>query len=1639
MNKIKFVCALSLMMLALNTGCSDSGSKPDNPPGPVDPVDPPHKEVADISFEISSSSACALHTDCKTGSFCFHGICTVECDNDELQCGDGYHCLASRGICVNSDYLSELTNLEKKITNAGEDLSEIEANLLRTKLENRVDKFADFSKSIVGSNDLSGNTVEISNLDLSRVNSMIYEGENVAQFVSGKDYGPIYYAVKSTSSAFPVLKKATAKQFLNHSYHYDFDVDAASILKKNNMFRDNTTHAQVAEIVTSAGNLDVTVSPEQVVSGLFRGYVNPNDILSGISLPIRMAVDVVPSNAKSFDEIEALTVYFPVSSADIFSPENVSFDNANKPIETWAKVEIKQKDIASNCQNKTACFATVFSTNDFAPFGSVLFDKSSRVNRNLRLEFSDFDARSRTFYGTVIDRLEGLYRESSFDISKPENIKKEWNKTSMIGSFSVSKIDEFVVDEHNIHNYTASADNTEIRSLEDVPVKVCASDDYKKLHELMTSGYEIPLAGCDSLDGNEKVICESYSMCDDAEDLADFEMLSASQQLFCLNRAAKRISEDDTRLFAVLQKVLAADSSSQKVSIEVCNKEITNFDDFSQTCLTSECDLCADHPEYVCAADLFSRIYLTEKSLTGEQRADILNNWSSLVNESTLSYQYMSWNKDTEIRKSWLEGAVYDNSFAASIMDNFNRSLLERYRTEVLDVHRGIMGRQFMQTTLEMLSQSLVDESGNEVTALSSARNGILSQLGDAWQNVSESLGLSARRYDVLSQVDIERAQTAEELRHYLFDLYLAGMIESGLNLKADQGSLNAAYGTNLTDVMMKLDSLDQPFEALVFMRDGEIFKDTRLLTEKGQTALGAVKDEALQSISKAVEKRESVFTDMQKRKESVLSINDNYLSSLEKLRSEIVNICGYPLDCQNNIDTCKIYTAPYFCGFALASNSEPGDPLAENDSKGKKISISQVSDVNECFLKKLAEGASKTTDTLSLCLGGDLSLNGDNVSYTTSANVSLAGVAIQEFRIADRDYQTALSEYDVMRSKLQNTSATLQGYADTLLQLNEKNVKLIDVIKDNLSLMSDYQSEIVAAAKETAAETAKTAKQKADLQAKAIKDWYVMNSEKTTFDIGASIIGGVFGIQQMSLNLNTQAGVFDTIYYGAKNIVYNDSNLNLDRLPLVVINVSNTETKITSNSVIATNAKLSAINIAEEVAAAGFSFGVGLNDKLTSSELADLADKHKKVIKAIKQVVDDKELSGDEISEAISVLEADNENLLVAAEQQDTYSKQVAEFELQRTEYMNSVLDLIRLYSNVLSKDISRELALKHYLNVCEQAEMLASQYDSKAARYRDNRDLLMSASSFFQYASDLESVEKYIEYARNDLSDYLAAIEYMTVRPFVELRRALYMARGTNELRAIYEKLNDLTDNCGSGKQSSNTVVVSLKNRLNIASTEFNHQSSDVRLQEMMSIGTIPVSSQIRYSVAGSVGKVLKGDYYSGTFTLTDKFANISNSCNAKIDEIKVRMVSKSGREIVSSGDYNPMISIFYGGQSQLLSCHEKIDAIVASIGSRTSYGRYSTFVSKPFADGLVASIYEVPKDTEYAMNDKTEFVGGTSYTDMRGYPLMATYSIVFDPNAGENSRIEWDNVADIEIQFKYTTGSLGQNSDACKYDIE
>ena len=1567
------------------------------------------------------------------------------------------------------DYITEMQKSEDQITAAGDTMSDSEKAALRAGLELKAATMSSVRHSVLGQTNAEGETVEeivfSERMPLAKIINTKDSTQKVS-FSTEKSIGDVQYVVRMKGVDLPVLKTSKGVKNRLGGYTYTFEIETAKIQESRRLSRLRSggviePGTDTVEIVSNAGEFPVILADPVDINGIYEGYVTPDSVLSGIELPIRMGILTNAGKAATFEEIKEDEPYLllPISKIDIFSPENVPDGVA----ESWKKVKMTKSQL-SNCNCGKPCLVAEFSTNDFAPSGSKLFGADQKVNRNIRIELFDFDAPSLTFTGTIQDGLKGLYRISSVNNDK---IVTTWNDTEMAGKLSV-RLTNSITDTMTIiepcpteqgatpvpgcHEATA---NEEIRLIADEPAPICNDTHINALMGRIPAGE----ANCESLvDVDEIAACQLRASCRAATTLDDLNTMSTDDQWECLQMAVDTIINDSNSMSHVLTAVLEADASSVNSNdpiATVCDVQIKNFDDFQTACAKPNCSLCADHPEFVCAADLLARKYLNNLKGTSQDHPDeidlsavdldeqtaIMHSWIEVIRESYLAQQYMAWSADNDIRQKWLTGAVYDGTFVASKMKEFNDGLLTRYRDEVLDVHHGIMGKQFSQTTIEMLAQNILQENAQSIE-LKSARNAILGELAQTWESVGKALGLSARRYDVLLQDDAKRLSTAKELRPYLFDLYFSGVLESKINIDADVGSLNASYGANLSSIISKIESLDQTFEDLVFMRDGEILKETGFDLGDGKTVLAKRKDAAERYVNSADEERVKVFTAITNKKKEKLSMQDGYLTALESMRTELVNLCGYPSDCDDaeKQQTCKIFTDPYFCGFSLPSTSATGVDITSSDS----TTISQVTKYDDCVAQLQNAGGKSEVEIMIACSGGNLSLESNKTSKNAGGTEpSLAGQAIEAYRIAELEYQTALSEYDVLAQKVRNNYATLDAYAANIEKWYESRSGVLENIAANLDKIKSYEEAIGVYNSEVSSLELKEIEDEYKKQADAVKKWKGMAYAN-------------MATQETMQALITSASIADLWVSKAADDA--DSNAQLQALNGIFANTAVTGAGAgTANQVAANTFKgaadalgyasaglQTAILTAEGTAAladTAFNFEIEKLDRTNDLGLAELQKKLAQDIDNVSVKVEglDGSYDADGLNDLIADMERTNELLLAEMENEDTYKRDLQDLDFKRNEFKNAALDLLPLAHTVKVKEIAKYRALLEYLTIAQRAGLVASQYDGKLARYQLMQNALFSASDFFQTASDLEMVETFIESARNKLSDYLAAIEYSAVLPFAELRRAIYTARGTNDLIKIYNKLNDLTDYCGNGTDSKNKVIISLREQLGITDAEFDGLTAADRFHLMLAKGNLPVSAQTRYTVTGTVADELKaGTFSSASFAIGSHFANIDQSCNAKIDTIRVRLISKEGKKIRESGNTTPAIAIFYGGQTQLLSCQQNADAVAASIGPRTTYGKFSTFSVDPFADGLNASIYEIPEGEKYVFDDSVELPDVSVYSGLKNYPLMATYSIVFNPAKGENAKINWDNVADIELQINYTTGSLNQNSKDCNYDI-
>lgn len=367
-----------------------------------------------------------------------------------------------------------------------------------------------------------------------------------------------------------------------------------------------------------------------------------------------------------------------------------------------------------------------------------------------------------------------------------------------------------------------------------------------------------------------------------------------------------------------------------------------------------------------------------------------------------------------------------------------------------------------------------------------------------------------------------------------------------------------------------------------------------------------------------------------------------------------------------------------------------------------------------------------------------------------------------------------------------------------------------------------------------------------------------------------------------------------------------------------------------------------------------------------------------------------------------------------------EAYERDLQNLAEKRVEYRNQAQDMQTKQLQIDKAMIALKEAEVHYLSIVQKAQQVEAQYNAAVARAQEIENLYTTPAAIFSYASRLELVESEIETARDLMYDYLSAIEYLAVRPFVDLRRAIYIARSTDDLSAIMMQIDSIRNACGGGAPNTNNVTISVREMMGIT-TDFDDMTKAERFRYTMSKRSVPVDTLTRYTADSTVGDLLKQDIdlRVGTFEISiDRFANLKNSCNTKINRIGFKLIGENLIKKDAGEHVNPSLTLFYNGKSQLASCQPNMEAIVTPLGGKTSYGVYTTF------------------NTGTKMISQTAGINafGAYSNSLDGYPAASTYTIMIDPTISENSKINWDNVEDIELSFRYTFDDFYSSDSLC-----
>ena len=1067
--------------------------------------------------------------------------------------------------------------------------------------------------------------------------------------------------------------------------------------------------------------------------------------------------------------------------------------------------------------------------------------------------------------------------------------------------------------------------------------------------------------------------------------LNDYNQLSDEDKIQCAVNGANKLLESDKLTSKTITTFLESQDTTELVTKTGC----ASFGEFltacseQTSCAAGDEVFCKERTDFVCAVDILSSLYFDKTAILNNPNSElnsgvdklygevVFSDILQLMRESYLGPQFAAYQNDINIRKKWLEN-VDAPSIASSVLEQFNSSLLKTWKEQVLNAHFGVISKQFSQGVIEAIARGTNNE------AIKSLRGSVLNEYGDAWMGASEALALATRRYDSLLTSTAERLEEAANIRPNLIDLYIVGAVESRINLNNDATSINASFGPGLNEIINGIKSLDQSFEDLVYMRDAEIAVSHSLDPQNtNSNLLQRRKQAAIDALDAAESKKTYVFDKITAQQFNEKSIAAVLSANVNSLKAEMANLCGLPDGC-DSVDKCEVEVETFKCGFKINKELDDAPTLVDG-----------------------------------------------------SANIGTAGAAILAYREADLDVKIAMADLDAQIIKHNEAQSAANSFAKTIEQLNKDRNDTLASIQNNLNKL-----------KELVKDNAALEIDKLEINLNAMKDELTSAQEDLeTWDKMVS-----------ADNENTKSLMDDIAKYSnqaldsefAGDVVQNTADVAAEFMSW---DWDWDDEKSSPSVVSAMNAGNAAVRGAIKTAgligwSVAYSMKNSYEQKVNNAQRdideAELANSYKLEKWEREGEVDslqariDVQTAINNIEKTIinnsadmELLKITNESLQKAFDAKEQYLYDREELEQLRATIAGLKADIATKRAIVTKTEIARDKKVIEYLSIAQNAQMLKSQYDAAQQRFADVKNVYSTPSCVFSYASDLETVETNIERAKEKIYDYLALVEYYAVRPFVDLRRAIYLAKAPNDLRKIINKINDLVDECGStAQQNKPEITISLREFMGIT-RDYSDMTMPERFRAVMRYSDLPVDSLTRYTAEKDVKALFaQNNLMAGTFQIDKDTFNIGANCNAKINEISVRIEGDNLTK-PDDGAVYPFVTIFYNGSASLTSCQPHMDDVVAPLGGRTKFGTQTFFSIPTEKASPIASIGKYKKidaETKFTNDDF-----GNIDTAFDGLPIMTSYTVLIDPEMKANAKINWDNIEDIKLKIKYSYDKL------------
>lgn len=1007
---------------------------------------------------------------------------------------------------------------------------------------------------------------------------------------------------------------------------------------------------------------------------------------------------------------------------------------------------------------------------------------------------------------------------------------------------------------------------------------------------------------------------------------------------------------------ALADQALAGDTTTRQL-IAFLDDDIENpgglsFAEFMARCAAGTDGTCRPTEEVLCARELIAHS-LHAVGASSSPSTDVvasvpnmISTFQELTREAFLGRQLGAFQTDVNTRLRWLRSTDFPAIVTAAVR-SFTADLLREWEETVLNVHMDTLADYFDEPGLLVLTSA----------GAIAPRRRMIAEVAQTWRGALDALTIAVQRWDALFQDDAPRADRTRYVQESLLDLYLtAGMLHQ---FASDTGSTagTATIAGGFSALLRATSRLALPFDELIFARDAEVVVSTSLNPlEDNDSLLRRRRTEAETELAAAATAIETILDRTQAEALSEALLRNELTNEINVLREELANLCGVPVGCTpaevRTLPECSPRTGAGVCGFARARGED--DSLLPFANAAHSIS----------------EAGRAQLEILSAMQGVSIA------SAEQDAHVHQTRLELQQLMRYQRDIAA-------WRTRREARLNQMRGIFARRAEVREEMVR---TIFENMDERAEVRANDIGATRELFEEWDRIRLGNLDVSfALAIAQAATSTAADTMRNLAEM---GADYAKAASDGLPTTAGTSTDPSFPARLAI------GLGKAGMV--------------------AGLRSAAIGFDVAAAGVGVAKDRHDAMSEARMARLQNEfdvgvleYDNEIALLTEAAERARIQGEA---DLSLLDDARRLLIAEGEAWELYQQNYDEFLVRRLAFLQRLTRTTELTLRVAQAGLRVQQRTLEYLQIVQRADLIEARLADLEAQRTNIEILIGSPAAVFSRANRLAQAESRLMRAKSAILDWLVALEYFAVRPFIDERIQILLANNTYQLEAIVARMKQLEERCG-GPVNQSTATFSLRDDFlgitqsildPVTGTEL---SPSQRFRETLSEGLVSVNRRIRYATDANIGDLMRinADVLAATFqvNLTD-FANLATTCNAKVVGIEIELVGDIG-----SG--RPTASVLYDGTAQLRSCQPGIDELVAPLGAgTTSFGSITTVRTAGRSMSPIAGV--------------GSFLPDNMNRTFSGLPLASQYTVLIPVGVGENRNMNWGRLEDVRLRIRY-----------------